>query len=645
MTKPEKTASPTLTGEMVTIALSNLVHSPLNARKSSYRGTSDLEASIPVHGIMQNLTVVRPERGAGKLEVIAGGRRLKALQNLAKAKVIDADYPVPCVIKDRKDAISASLIENTQREPMHPADEFAAWKALVDSRVQIEDVAAQHGVTPRVVKQRLKLANVAPELIQAYRDDETDLESLMAFAIVDDHDRQLQVWEGLHKWYRKGNAETIKGRLTDDELSADSSLAKYVGLEAYVAAGGATTTDLFGEEDTTYLVNQDLLEQLARKKLEKYVGKVRKEGWAWVDINLHVGYYELQEFGRIQMMRQDPSTEIGQRIAELEASIADLEAKIEACYEGDDEDENEAKADPLFAEQRKLEDELSTLEESLRVPNPDHVKLAGAIVTIENGQAKKHTGLIRPEDKAAAKKLAAPEGNGTGSAALTKSGHSERLTRLLTAHRTMALRAELADRPDIALAVATYQFAVMAFCRDSYPDRRRDFLTIRTDSYPLQELGDESVISSKAAQRLNSHRQHWLDTIPTNSKGEVDQEQLFAWTLEQSDECLLDLMAYCVSQFVNIMVGHEGRTHAEAIANAVPLDMNQWWAATAHSYFDHVPKATIVGVVTEVAGEEHGKKVASAKKADASKEAQDLLDGRNWLPLPLRLLSTNKDAA
>ena len=51
---------------------------------------------------------------------------------------------------------------------MHPADQFDAFRSLVDDGLGIEEVAAGFGVTANTVRQRLKLANVAPRLFQFY---------------------------------------------------------------------------------------------------------------------------------------------------------------------------------------------------------------------------------------------------------------------------------------------------------------------------------------------------------------------------------------------------------------------------------------------------------------------------------------------
>jgi ParB family transcriptional regulator, chromosome partitioning protein len=62
-----------------------------------------------------------------------------------------------------------SLAENVIRTNMHPADQFDAFRSLVDKGIGVEEVAARFGVTPTTVRQRLKLAHVAPRLPMRHR--------------------------------------------------------------------------------------------------------------------------------------------------------------------------------------------------------------------------------------------------------------------------------------------------------------------------------------------------------------------------------------------------------------------------------------------------------------------------------------------
>ncbi len=129
------------------IPLDRLVLSPANARKAPPSAAEDaeLKASIKARGLKQNLVVCPAPEGGGRYAVTAGGRRLKALEELAAEGVVPADYEVPCLVEKLEAALETSLMENTVRAAMHPADEFAAMAALIDAGERIEAVASRFG--------------------------------------------------------------------------------------------------------------------------------------------------------------------------------------------------------------------------------------------------------------------------------------------------------------------------------------------------------------------------------------------------------------------------------------------------------------------------------------------------------------------
>ena len=76
---------------------------------------------------------------------------------------------------------------------MHPADQVVAFTKLADAGQSVSAIAARFGASERIVEQRLRLGNAAPELLDAYRADEIDLEVLKAFAVTTDRERQMAV--------------------------------------------------------------------------------------------------------------------------------------------------------------------------------------------------------------------------------------------------------------------------------------------------------------------------------------------------------------------------------------------------------------------------------------------------------------------
>src|SRR5438876_167736 len=90
--------------------------------------------------------------------------------------------------------------------------------------------------SPTHIRKAGKLASVAPSLLDAYRRDEIDLDQLMALAIADDHAAQEKVWTELPTWNR--HPSTIRRLLTQAHVEASDRCARFVGIDAYVGAGG-----------------------------------------------------------------------------------------------------------------------------------------------------------------------------------------------------------------------------------------------------------------------------------------------------------------------------------------------------------------------------------------------------------------------
>jgi ParB family transcriptional regulator, chromosome partitioning protein len=113
------------------IEVRKLVKSPLNVRKTvSAAADEELKASILAHGLMQNLVAIEGKKG--RYQVIAGARRLEALKALQAEGSLPDDHAVACQVIDADNAEEASLVENTVRLAMHPADQFEAFNALIE---------------------------------------------------------------------------------------------------------------------------------------------------------------------------------------------------------------------------------------------------------------------------------------------------------------------------------------------------------------------------------------------------------------------------------------------------------------------------------------------------------------------------------
>ena len=127
------------------IALDRLFIADENVRRTppDAGAEAELKASIAAHGLLENL-VVRSDGPDGGYAVVAGGRRLAALQALAADGVLDFTHPVPCLVVDGNAPSSElSLAENVVRIAMHPADQVVAFTKLAESGVSVPAIAAR----------------------------------------------------------------------------------------------------------------------------------------------------------------------------------------------------------------------------------------------------------------------------------------------------------------------------------------------------------------------------------------------------------------------------------------------------------------------------------------------------------------------
>lgn len=600
-----------------------------NVRKSRRTSVPELAASILRVGLLQNLTVVVSADGQ-HYEVVAGGRRLAALKLLAKRKRIAKDFQVPCLLVADASARTASLTENVQREAMHPADQFEAFASLVAEGRPIEDIAADFGVTPLVVQRRLKLANVSPRLLEEYRADTVTLEQLMALAITDDHAAQEVAFYDAPQWQRSPQA--LREHLTHEEIDASrDALARLVGIETYEAAGGIVRRDLFSDEQHgVYLTDSALLDTLAREKLAAVADSVRVEGWSWVEVAPRATHAELHAFQRAHRTRRDPNKTEAKRIAKLEAKQHELQDRL------DDEDTNLPDEDvqALHEEIDRVGNDLEAIEQGLTLYAPDVLALGGAVVSVDHvGGLVVHRGLLREEQ---AKALRAHErqeagerdsGAEEGAQQPVKSGISEKLAKRLSAHRTAALQAEVARHPHIALVAVVHRLALRVVV-DAY---RSEGSHVNISASPQDGLDAHApdVAQSRAVSGMREVRQAWADRLPQ------DPDVLFTELLRFPQQELLSLLAVCVAATVGVVTSRESDTPAALLAQAVGLDMHDWWTPTAAGYFAHVSKAKTLEAV-QVFAPEQVNRLAKLKKAELANEAERLVTGTGWLPVMFR---------
>ena len=616
--------------QLLRIPLWKLRPSSRNVRKSGGTSIPELAASILRLGLLQNLSVVLAPDGE-HYEVVAGRRRLAALKLLVKRRKLSKEHEVFCLQVHDDAARTVSLTENVQREAMSPIEELFAWKDLVAEGRPVEDIAADFGVTPLVVRRRLKLANVSPRLLADFGVKAVTLEQLMALAITDDHAAQEAAFYDAPQWQR--SPEALRDHLTSEEIDASrDAVARFVGVAAYEQAGGAVRRDLFADEHSgMFLGDGALLDSLARDKLIPVADEVRAEGWGWVDAVPRATTSELYQFQRVRSTRREPTKAEAKRMAKLE----EQQSKLQARLDDEESDMTDAQVEALQEEMDELGNEMDRIELSLVEYPAAAMALAGAVVTVDPmGAVVVHRGLLRDEQASVLRELQAGDGASGANAGQdaesdepAKAGISEKLARRLSAHRTAALQAEVARHPHVALVALVHRLALRVIL-DQYGScgSPLDIHATPQDELALHapDMGD-----APAAVGMRKVRQAWADRLPD------DPDALFSELLALPQQELLSLLAVCVACTVSVLASSEDAVPAAALASAVELDMHGWWNPTAEGYFLHVSKAKALEAV-QIFSPDQAQRLEKLKKADLASEAERLAAGTGWLPLMFR---------
>lgn len=659
------------TKELVSIPLAALVASPLNVRRYSSGQVEELAALIDSQGLLHNLVVTAQTRRAGRdrgdskgsprvrFAVAAGERRRRALLLLQSRGRLPKDHEVLCELVPPERALEVSIAENSGREPLHPADEFDAFKSMIDEGKGIEDVAARFGVSVLTVQRRLKLATLSPKLLALYRQDGINLDQLMALTLSDEHAVQEAAWFGVPQWEQ--GAAALRRRLTAGEVeAAGSALVRFVGIEAYELAGGAVKRDLFDTEQGRFVCDPALLQRLATEKLEAIAETVRGEGWGWVEARLEADHHALRQLTLADCDLRKPDvgerrelSELAQRSRELARQSDQLQVQEEGWQQ---------EAELIELEERDIAARQRAIQQGLRVWAPAIMAVAGVIVTVgREGDAEVIRGLLRDSDRkvlaasrskaqARAWRAAAgdastdtdhPGASGDGddrdeSAATTpesgvpqRAEFSEAMTRRLAAHRTLALQAMLSRNSPVALAALAHALALRVFGDEYRRTGAALQITAQASVHALTAAADD-IKTAPAWLSFETVRDAWIERLPQ------DRSAWFAWLLELPQAELLDLLAVCAASTVNALPSADTAFEANALAVAVGLDMADWWTPTAEGFLNHVSKAQIVQALKEAAPGLTADGVESMKKDVLVNTASARLAGKRWLPTPLR---------
>jgi ParB family chromosome partitioning protein len=572
-----------------TVALADLeLDDDINARRHrTDEGIEELKASIRAHGLVQALRV-RPTGATGKFKIVAGSRRCRVLSELctdgdsAAGVQVTPEFPVPVIVGDDDDQTARELsqAENFIRLPQHEADTYETFRELADRGLDEAQIAARFGIDVKRVRRMLALGRLSPMILGAWRDGSLDergraFETVRAFTLAPTREDQERVFTRLVK-DRNLHSGAVLAAFGGNDHNAAKHI-KIAGLEAYRAAGGQVTQDLFG--DNHIIADKALAQRVAEEKITATLAGLKAEGWAWVSLASDLPYSWHYSWSKLKPGDGKPTADEKKQIKKLQKAVA----------KGTD----------------GAADELATLQKAVvdRQWNADQLKTAGAVLEIgHHGDLTVTRGVVKPgADKKAAAKTEGP----TEKVAPTI---SQAMVHRLSIQATMAMRTALGQEPRLGLIAL---LAALAAKRSMYDTGRDRPVRVLHEGLGWQKENENGASFENAFKAIREA---------------ADDEELFRIAAGIAGRAV-DL------QHTSFQKG------GGALAAAIDADrMNAALreAFDAVDYFNGVAKPFVIQAIREAVNEDEARKAEKLKKKELVEFAAANVPQTGWLPPELR---------
>ncbi|MCW7550009.1 ParB/RepB/Spo0J family partition protein [Photorhabdus sp. APURE] len=602
------------------VSYSYLSNTNQNVRFIPYSQESieDLATSIATIGILQNLVVV--EMSDGSLGVVAGGRRKAALALLIERGVIQSDQLIVPVKKIPAElAVAASMTENGQRKDMHSAEQIIGFHIMASEGKTPTQIGDLLGYSPRHVQRMLKLANLAPAILDMLAKDEITTEHCHVLALENDQERQLQVLEVARQQGYNGSisAYDIRRLITASEvLIRDSGKFKFVGANAFT--DGEIRRDLFSESENDGYVDAVMLDSRVMSKLEQLAIEIEQvEGWSW----------SLARMERIKRWGED-----GQKYVFLHEPAPE--------YTPDEQirrDKLMASLDALDSfcdEAEVLKMQINDIEQIVinRAWTDEQKKHAGIVVSYHDGCLCVQRGVLLKEDEVQDKDNSDEQGNVPANVIISPKNAVDDinlpLLKAMSSERTLALQAALAQQTQTAVALLAWTLCMEVF-------------------------GGSSMFKNPLQVRLNTSHMGLCDSAPTGENGQAytvlmeqkehikallpeDWKKDFTWLLAWPVEHIHNLMGFCVACGIDGVQNREcGRTQLsplDGLETIMGFHLRDWWQPTKDNFFSRLSKAQICEALTQAGLTCAASDAEKMKKGDAAEFAEKYMANNRWVP-------------
>ncbi|MDF8899427.1 ParB/RepB/Spo0J family partition protein [Escherichia coli] len=596
--------------EEVSVPLASLIKSPLNVRTVPYsaESVSELADSIKGVGLLQNL-VVHALPG-DRYGVAAGGRRLAALNMLAERNILPADWPVRVKVIPQELATVASMTENGQRRDMHPAEQIAGFRAMAQEGKTPAQIGDLLGYSPRHVQRMLKLADLAPVILDALAEDRITTEHCQALALENDTARQVQVFEAACQsgWGGKPEVQTIRRLVTESEVVvAGNSKFRFVGADAF--SPDELRTDLFSDDEGGY-VDCVALDAALLEKLQAVAEHLREaEGWEWCAGRMEPVGECLEDAGTYRCL---PEPEAVLTEAE-EERLNELMTRYDAL-------ENQCEESDLLEAEMKLMRCMA----KVRAWTPEIRAGSGVVVSWCYGNVCVQRGVqLRSEDDVA-------DDADRTEQVQEKAPVEEISLPLLTkmsSERTLAVQAALMQQPDKSLALLAWTLCLNVFGSGAYSNPAK--IRLECEHYALTSDAPSGK-EGAAFMAMMAEKARLAALLPDGWARDMTT------FLSLSQEVLLSLLSFCTACSMHGVqtreYGHTSRSPLDSLESAIGFHMRDWWQPTKANFFGHLKKPQIIAALNEAGLSGAARDAEKMKKGDAAEHAAFHMKDNRWVP-------------
>ena len=598
------------------IPAGNCILSKNNVRRTPAGETSlaELKADIAARGVLQNLIGFSIPKKRGKFEITAGGRRLAAVHALIADGTLAADTAVPVlVLNDTATAAETSLAENFQRQAMNPCDECIAFRYFTEAEGKsIEEVAQRFGLTTRFVEGRIRLSGLAEEIFEALRVGEISLEVAQAFGTTSDVARQSVVFAQCRQGYYGFNAANIRRAMTNETITAANPVARLIGRDAYVAAGGRIESDLFGTADDEIWLDSDLARTLGEAKMAEAAAAMTGYGNVVPVLAARVGYDDTNAFRPVQGEPVEPTEVETARLQAIEAELAQIEANAEDPDGIEFTDAQEERVEALEAEAEAITGRIKPVDDETRA------RATAFLVIGPDGTPTLHeTIYVQPQTNG---RLGSPAG-GTGGAKPETAigGLGQTLRDELAVQRTKLLGLHLANDAGMAVDLAVFLLADAQVSQGRCYDRGSSLSGSAPTRAPLGYKPEGQVIDQ--LQAFSDSLDHsWAEHRSTGARFDafraLDDELRGAWA------------GWVVARTLEPKLADEKQSDFHNhLGRSLGIDVAAWWRPTAANFFTRVKKDIVLDALRVIGGDELRGRYANTKKGDLAAAAEKLCAG------------------